>query len=135
MTGLIVFMSSLQESQFLGKFGRLDMKTIGSVIANIQNKHSAPGICTLSGTSLRKLAEWTGDDRYMTLYREVSETVSQYMSTDARPIFDREGNKSRSGFICERVNMSDWETDAWIGSIWAGSCWCETSNMVWLADM
>ena len=117
------------------EFKRLDMKTIGSVIANIQNKHSAPGICTLSGTSLRKLAEWTGDDRYMTLYREISETVSQYMSTDARPIYDREGNKSRSGFICERVNMSDWETDAWIGSIWAGSCWCETSNMVWLADM
>ncbi len=65
------------------------MKTTGSVIANIQNKHSAPGICTLSGTSLRKLAEWTGDDRYMTLYREISETVSQYMSTDARPIYDR----------------------------------------------
>ena len=117
------------------EFGRLDMKTIGSVIANIQNKHSAPGICTLSGTSLRKLAEWTGDDRYMVLYREIGETISQYMSTDARPLFDREGNKSRSGFICERVNMSDWETDAWVGQIWAGSCWCETSNMVWLADL
>ncbi len=123
--------------KFLTKceFARLDMKTIGSVIANIQNKHSAPGICTLSGTSLRKLAEWTGDDRYMTLYREIGETISQYMSTEQRPLFDREGNKSRSGFICERVNMSDWETDAWIGSIWAGSCWCETSNMVWLADL
>lgn len=118
------------------EFGRLDMKTIGSVIANIQNKHSAPGICTLSGTSLRKLAEWTGDDRYMTLFKEVSETVSQYMSTEARPIYDRDHVKiSRSGFICERVNMSDWETDAWVGQIWAGSCWCETSNMVWLADM
>lgn len=124
--------------KFLTKceFARLDMKTIGSVIANIQNKHSAPGICTLSGTSLRKLAQWTGDDRYMVLYREISETVSQYMSTEQRPIFDRElKNKLRSGFICERVNMSDWETDAWIGSVWAGSCWCETSNMVWLADM
>lgn len=124
--------------EFLTKceFARLGMKTIGSVIANIQNKHSAPGICTLSGTSLRKLAKWTGDERYMTLYREVSETVSQYMSTNERPIYDRDlENKLRSGFICERVNMSDWETDAWIGSVWAGSCWCETSNMVWLADL
>ncbi len=123
--------------KFLTKceFARLDMKTIGSVIANIQNKHSAPGICTLSGTSLRKLAEWTGDERYMTLYREIGETISQYMWTEARPIYDREGKKSRSGFICERVNMSDWETDARIGSVWAGSCWCETSNMVWLADL
>ena len=116
------------------EFGRLDMKTIGSVIANIQNKHSAPGICTLSGTSLRKLSEWTGDDRYMTLYREISETVSQYMSTEARPIIARDGKVSRSGFICERVNMSDWETDSWVGQVWAGSCWCETSNMLWLAD-
>ena len=117
------------------EFGRLDMKTIGSVIANIQNKHSAPGICTLSGTSLRKLSEWTGDNRYMVLYREIGETISQYMSTEARPLFGRDGSKSRSGFICERVNMSDWETDAWVGQIWAGSCWCETSNMVWLSDM
>ena len=124
--------------EFLTKceFARLGMKTVGSVFANIQNKHSAPGICTLSGTSLRKLAEWTGDERYMTLFREISETVSQYMSTDARPIYDRDlENKLRSGFICERVNMSDWETELWIGSVWAGSCWCETSNMVWLADL
>jgi zinc transporter ZupT len=28
------------------EFGRHDMKTVGSVFANIQNKHSAPGICT-----------------------------------------------------------------------------------------
>ena len=118
------------------EFGRLGMKTIGSVIANIQNKHSAPGICTLSGTSVRKLAEWTGDGRYMTLYREITETVSQYMATDSRPIWNMEGTEQlRSGFICERVNMSDWETDKWIGSVWAGSCWCESTNMVWLADM
>lgn len=124
--------------KFLTKceFARLDMKTVGSVIANIQNKHSAPGICTLSGTSLRKLAKWTGDERYMVLYREISETVSQYMATDERPIWNMEGTQQlRSGFICERVNMSDWETDKWIGSVWAGACWCETSNMVWLADM
>jgi hypothetical protein len=31
-------------------FGRLDMHAAGSVFANVQNKHSAPGICTLSGT-------------------------------------------------------------------------------------
>lgn len=117
------------------EFGRLDMKTIGSVIANIQNKHSAPGICTLSGTSLRKLSEWTGDDRYMRLYREVGETISQYMSTKERPLFDHFGTALHPGFICERVNMSDWETDHWVGSVWAGSCWCETANMVWLADM
>ena len=118
------------------EFGRLGMKSIGSVFANIQNKHSAPGICTLSGTSLKKLAKWTGDERYMVLFREVTETVSQYMSTNERPIWNMEGTKKlRSGFICERVNLSDWETDKWVGSVWAGSCWCESTNMLILADM
>src|SRR5260370_5059067 len=33
-------------------FGRLGMHSAGAVFANAQNKHGAPGICTLSGSSL-----------------------------------------------------------------------------------
>lgn len=117
------------------EFGRLGMKTIGSVFANVQNKHSAPGICTLSGTSLKKLYDWTGDEKFLTLYREVTETISQYMSTEERPIYAMGGEKLPAGFICERVNMSDWESYAWIGSVFNGSCWCEVSNLLVLGEM
>ena len=117
------------------EFGRLGMKTIGSVFANVQNKHSAPGICTLSGTSLRKLYEWTGDKAYLDLFREITETISQYMSTENRPICSTAGQKLPAGFICERVNMSDWETQKWVGGVFNGSCWCEVSNLLVLSDM
>lgn len=117
------------------EFGKLDMKTVGSVFANIQNKHSAPGICTLSGTSLRKLYEWTGKEKILEMYREINETISQYMSTEARPIHAVDGRALPAGFMCERVNMSDWETPSWVGGLFYGSCWCEVSNLLVLAEM
>lgn len=132
------------------EFGRLGMKTIGSVFANVQNKHSAPGICTLSGDSLRKLHAFTGDPLYYALYLDITQTISQYMSTDARPIYawdapkdpTLDGNENTTvprqrlpqGFICERVNLSDWETARCVGGVFCGSCWPEVSNLLALAE-
>ncbi len=115
-----------------------------------QNKHSAPGICTLSGDSLYKLYKWTGNELYKELYDDISLTISQYMSTDERPIYSWdvpkdatvhgtqdmkvEREKLPQGFICERVNMSDWETIRCIGGVFNFSCWCETSNLLFLAE-
>lgn len=132
------------------EFYKLDMKTIGSVFANVQNKHSAPGFCTLSGVSLYKVYRWTGNEMYKELYEDVTRTVSQYMSTEARPIYSwdvpkdasllnddslrAEPEKLPSGFICERVNMSDWESRRCIGGVFNGSCWCESTNLLILAE-
>lgn len=132
------------------EFGRLKMKTIGTVFANVQNKHSAPGICTLSGESLKKLYEWTNEECYLRLYEEITRTISQYMSTETRPIYSWDVPKDATskglnhvtvpreklpeGFICERVNMSDWETDRCVGGVFNGSCWSEVSNLLVLAE-
>ncbi|MGL1892959.1 MAG: hypothetical protein OCD02_15100 [Spirochaetaceae bacterium] len=132
------------------EFIRLDMKSTGSVFANVQNKHSAPGICTLSGDSLIKLYEFTGEEMYFELYKEISSTISQYMSTDERPIYSWDVPKDATvhgssgikvpreklpqGFICERVNLSDWETSRCVGGVFNGSCWAEVSNMLTLAE-
>ena len=132
------------------EFGCLGMKTVGSVFANLQNKHSAPGICTLSGDSLFKLWKWTGDPLYLELVKDTAMTIGQYMSTDERPIYDwdisREARESGDpaqmeehrlpqGFINERVNMSDWEGDGCIGGVFNGSCWSETSSLLALAEV
>ena len=113
------------------------MKTVGSVFANVQNKHSAPGICTLSGDSLYKVSLWTGDERYLTLMKEITLTISQYMSREDRPIFswDSPPRKLLPGIICERVNLSDWEGEKGVGGVFDGSCWCETSNLLVLAEV
>lgn len=132
------------------EFSRLHMKTVGSIFANVQNKHSAPGICTLSGNSIYKIYQWTGERSYLKLLKEIALTISQYMSTDQRPIYSWDVPKDASlledddiraqpeklpqGFICERVNLSDWEGDRCIGGVFNGSCWCETSNLLTLAE-
>lgn len=130
------------------EFGVLDMKTIGSVFANCQNKHSAPGICTLSGESINKLYSWTGNELYKELYEDITLTIGQYMSLDSRSIHSRDINPDLinddtvkdkrivlpQGFINERVNMSDWEGTECVGTVFNGSCWCETSNLLVLSE-
>ena len=132
------------------EFGRHDMKTVGSVFANIQNKHSAPGICTLSGDSLYKLWQWTEDELYLELLKDIALPLGQYISMDDDPIYDwdispedrdsadpakMEKHRMPQGFINERVNMSDWEGDDHIGGVFHGSCWSETSNLLTLAEV
>lgn len=132
------------------EFARLKMKTVGSVFANVQNKHSAPGICTLSGDSLLKVYKWTKEPLYLELAKDIALTPSQYMSTEERPIYSwdvpkdaslleddtikAEREKLPQGYICERVNLSDWESERCIGGVFNGSCWAETSNLLVLAE-
>ncbi len=132
------------------EFARLGIKTVGTVFANIQNKHSAPGICTLSGDSLYKLYKLTNNNDYLELIIDIKKAISQCMSTEERPIYswalpkdptlnpDGEpcpSEKLPPGTICERVNMSDWETRACIGGVFNGSCWSEISNLLTLAEL
>ncbi|MFO7636143.1 MAG: hypothetical protein R6W96_02400 [Clostridia bacterium] len=104
-------------------FGKLDMKTRGTVYASVQNKHSAPGICTLSGDSLFKLYRYTGDIRYLDLIRDISHSLPQYLSREDRPI-----SGMPPGWMNERVEMSDWNEP--VGEIFYGSCWSEVSTML-----
>ena len=133
------------------EFFRLGIKTVGAVFANVQNKHAAPGICTLSGNSLRKLYYWTGDPLYLDLYIDITETMSQYISTEERPIYswnvpkDATANNQNDievpsvalaeGYVCERVNMSDWETPHCVGGVFnASSVWCEINSLLVMAE-
>ncbi|MEN6370679.1 MAG: hypothetical protein ABFD64_01570 [Armatimonadota bacterium] len=109
-------------------FGRLDMRATGSVWANVQNKHSAPGICTLSGDSLLRLYRATGNTFYLDLLMDIAHGLTQYLSRPDRPV----GNMP-SGWMNERVNMSDWEKN--IGGIFDGSCWPEVSLMLTYSEV
>ena len=104
-------------------FGRLGMRAAGSVWANVQNKHSAPGICTLSGDSLFKLFRATGDPFYLKLLRTTAHNITQYLSRAGRRV-----GAMPPGWMTERVNTSDWLEG--VGEIFEGSCWCEVSCML-----
>lgn len=116
---------------------RLDINTVGSVFANVQNKHSAPGIATYSGDSVYKLYKYTNDKRYLELIKDIAYFIPQCVSTNERPIYtwDEEPKKMPQGYICERVNMSDWEFENHIGGVFYDSCWCEDSLILSFTEL
>jgi hypothetical protein len=106
-------------------FGKLGMKTTGSVWANTQNKHSAPGICVLSGDCLFKLYRATGNDYYLELIKDIAHNIMQYVSREDRQIANQ-----KPGWINERVNLSDWEGKDRVGNIFYGSTWADVSALL-----
>lgn len=143
------------------QFARRGVATTGAVWANVQNKHAAPGICTLAGSSLFRLYRETGEMRYLELCKDISHNITQYVSTPENPMYASYvwggppaiqkwfNGVSASilyrlrgasapifnpiGRINERANLSDWEGSANVGEVPHGSCWCEVSAMLtWL---
>jgi hypothetical protein len=108
------------ENSTLGKLG---VQTTGMVLANTQNKHGAPGICTYSGIALWRLFRATGNPRYIELLKEIAFVMPQYLSHPVRPI-----EKMKTGWMSERVSTTDWLEG--IGELMYGSTWAETSLML-----
>ncbi|NWJ49904.1 MAG: hypothetical protein HXX14_03475 [Bacteroidetes bacterium] len=111
-------------------FGKLDMKTTGAVWASTQNKHGGPGICTLSGDCLFRLYRATGNKLYINMVHDLAHNIMQYISRDDRPISDQ-----HSGWINERVNMSDWEGKGQVGGLFHGNTWAQVSAMLTVAEI
>ncbi len=103
--------------------GRLGLQTTGTVWANTQNKHAAPGICTYSGIALLRLFRASSDVRYLYLLRDIVRTLPQYLSHPLRPLPDMP-----EGWVSERINTTDWLEG--IGEPFLGSTWAETALML-----
>ncbi len=120
-------------------FDKLQINTVGSVFANVQNKHSAPGICTHSGLGVYRLYEQTGDVAYLALLKDIASFIPQCMSREDRPIPGRTSagkyEDMPAGYICERVNTSDWEGRQNVGTVFYGSCWCEISFLLTFTEL
>ena len=113
------------------------MHTAGAIYPNVQNKHAAPGICTLSGDSLLRLFRATGDTFYLELLQEIAHNLTQYVSRADRPIptWDEGHPLQPPGWMNERVNISDWEGKDNVGGVFYGSCWCEVAAMLTCAEV
>lgn len=115
--------------------GRLSLHTTGAVFANAQNKHAAPGICTMSGDSLLRLYRCTGKTAYLELLRDISHAIPQFVSLAGRRLMTWDGVFLPEGFINERVQLSDWEGRETIGEVRNGSCWPEVSMLLTYAEV
>jgi hypothetical protein len=125
-------------------FGKLGMLANGTVLANAQNKHSAPGICTHSGLSLFRLFRHTGEAWIMDLLRDIAHALPQYMSRVDRPIpwtmtynlpEDPDEKTLRPGWMCERVNLTFWGGQENPGEVFFYSCWSEISLLLTIAEL
>ncbi|MCH8526988.1 MAG: hypothetical protein LAT79_07510 [Kiritimatiellae bacterium] len=110
------------------EFGRLGIDSTGTVFANVQNKHSAPGICTHSGEGLLRLFRASGDQRFLLALRALVRALPQCLSREDRPVHDPAGHPLPPGWINERVNTNDWDNN--VGGVFCGSCWCEISLLL-----
>ncbi|MDD4921666.1 MAG: hypothetical protein PHS30_04205 [Bacteroidales bacterium] len=106
-------------------FGQAGIVSTGAVYANTQNKHGAPAICTASGVALLRLYRATGNAFYLNLLQDMAHNITQYLPCEANPI-----GKVKEGWVCERVNMTDWEGLDRIGEIVGLSTWAETGLML-----
>lgn len=104
--------------------------TLGTVFANAQNKHSAPGICTLSGNSLLKLYRFTGDAGYLEWLTCISHSLLQFVSLPDRPVHTLAGTDLPEGYMNERVQTSDWEGKETVGGFLDGSNWPEVTCLL-----
>lgn len=116
-------------------FGRLGMSSTGTVWASCQNKHSAPGICTHSGSAFLRLYLYTGEPLYLQMIEDIAHAITQYVSQPNRPLYDTEGVRLDNGFVCERVSTCDWEGYERIGQIFNGSNWSEMAAMMCFTDL
>ena len=123
----------------MSEYGRLDINTVGSVFASVQNKHSSPGICTFSGDAIYKLYKMTGNEAYLELILDIAMFIPQTIPTEDNPVYTGAWNnppkKQMTGAICERVNTSDWEGYERIGGIFYASCWCASAYVMTVADL
>lgn len=111
--------------------GKVDVPSNGSVWANIQNKHAAPGICNFSGESLFRLWRDTGDELALDLIRDIAGNITSYVSREGHQI-----GTMNSGMMCERVNLSDWEGEEGVGgNIFGSTIWVETALMLTVAEV
>jgi len=110
------------------KYGRLGMRTLGTMFASAQNKCAVPGICSHSGSSLLKLYRATGNVLYLDLITEIAHSLSQYVSREDRPI-----EPLWPGAMNERIEMADWLEP--IGEIFDSSSWAEVADMLTYAEV
>ena len=107
--------------------GKAGLRATGSVWANTQNKHGAPAICTNSGIALLKLYRVTKNPLYLELLRDISHNAVQYVSTKEKPL----ASSMLPGYVCERVNIGDWEGKDKIGGhLYGSSPWAEVAIML-----
>jgi hypothetical protein len=110
----------------------------GGVIANVQNRHIGPGICTNSARFLHDLYQATGKEFYRTLYHDIIHAAVNFVAAtdDEFSGYNRDNGKFfpfKTGVVSEQVNLTDALNES--GEMWNVACsWPATAILLMVAD-
>lgn len=104
---------------------QLGIQPRGAVVANIQNQHGAPGICTASGIELQMLAEVTGEGRYSLMLKDIADCLPQMV---VRPGQEAVWGEVPPGSVSERLMTMDGLEPC--GHTMRGSTWSEIALLL-----
>jgi hypothetical protein len=121
-TWVLSYDASLPAGSPLGKLG---IQPRGAVVANIQNQHGAPGICTASGDALLMLYQATGEERYLRLLEDIARCIPQMI---VRPGQDDVWADLPPGCISERLMTMDGMAPCGHSALL--STWCEIAMLL-----
>ena len=102
----------------------------GGVLANVQNRHIGPGICTNSARFVYDLGQITGDTRWTDLYWNIKAAAINCVSTyDGEFLGDSFGQLFAKGMVSEQINMTNALNPA--GEIgFVSACWPATAVLL-----
>lgn len=121
-TWVLCYDANLPSDSPLGKLG---IQPRGAVVANIQNQHGAPGICTASGRELLTLAETAGEERYLRLLQDIAGCIPQMI---VRPGQEEIWGELPPGSVSERLMSMDGMAPC--GHTAGISTWCEIAMLL-----
>ena len=80
----------------------------GGVLANVQNRHIGPGICTNSARFVYDLGQITGDKRWTDLYWRIKAAAINCTSTYDGEFCGKTFDKNfAKGMLSEQINMTN----------------------------
>ena len=106
------------------------LNVCGGVIANVQNRHIGPGICTNSARFIYDLGEITGDDRWKELYYNIKNAAINCITSFDGEFYDGTPELPfYKGMLTEQINITDALHPA--GTAWrVSACWPATSVLL-----
>ncbi len=106
----------------------------GGVIANVQNRHIGPGICTNSARFLYDLYQATGKEFYRTLYHDIIHAAVNFVAADDGEFsgYNRGAGTFfpfKRGIVSEQINLTDALNES--GEMWNVACsWPATAILL-----
>lgn len=106
------------------------LNVCGGVLANVQNRHVGPGICTNSGRFLYDLGKITGDPRWTALYDRVKAAAINCITSYDGEFYELSPDKPfYKGMLSEQINVTD--ALGISGESWrVSACWPATSVLL-----